>query len=254
MIKKSISYILGFILSFQVAFAANFKLDWSSLDIFGELFSKLQETPAILDGIAIIIFFLGFFQIANFAFSKVFKGDGAAQARKGASAIFSIFITGALIIHNPSDGFVSFYGGLLLFYIGVAMLFGIYFPWVKKTWTNNTENKTKAVLLISLALLMIIISIQSFATKLFGNLTEDSFTGKFVIFISSFATIDTIIILISLILLIVNKNKLSTVASDLLVKNKRNRDNAFSKLISQIKKNYGDGNLAIKNLWGLYNK
>lgn len=257
MFKKLLLLISTLLVSLKLSFAASNLADFnllSSFDIFGNLYNILKGNNHILDGIAVIIFFVSSFQIFNNILSKIFKGSGHAQARKGASAILSIFITGALVIHTPSGGFVSFWGGLLLFYIGVAMLFGLYFPWVKKTWENNVENRAKALFLISLASLMLIFSIESFATRLFDNNAQNAFTWQLVNYLASLNGILILICIFSLIKIVSNWNKMNTSSSDSVTKKKKNRDNSFLKIINVIKENYGEGSKIIGNLNELYNK
>lgn len=171
MFKKLLLLISTLLVSLKLSFATSNLADFNLLDsfnIFGTFYELLNGNNHILDGIVIIVFFIGFFQISNHIFAKIFKGSGHSQARKGASAIISILVTGALIIHNPGKSFTSFYGGLLLFYLSLAMMFGIFIPWVKKTWVEG-DNWGKSTVLISIWALVIIVLTNAIAVKITGD-------------------------------------------------------------------------------------
>ncbi len=143
-------------------------------EAFGNFYDSLKgkQSSNILDGFAIIIMFGGlyaiFFNLTRFAF----KGENNKSARKGASVILSILVTGALITSlKDSEGFVSYYGGMIIFLLtSFTLIFGYiaYSKWV----LAQIKHTGGRIALLALGLVVIDITLSSIIGRLFETYSK----------------------------------------------------------------------------------
>lgn len=146
---------------------------------FGTFYEGLKtekgNSSHILDGIAILVMFAGLYSIFFNLTRFVFKGENNKPARKGASVILSIMITGALVTTlNAKEGFVSFYGGRIILLFALVVLILGYIAYVK--WINKEfKNGGARVTLWASGLIMIDITLSSIIKNLFSLPDKGSF-------------------------------------------------------------------------------
>lgn len=208
MLKKLILIFSVFLSSFYSVFAKDF--DFSSLLFFSKFYSYLANNTPVLDGIAVIFFLIGTFMIIYNLLNNVFKGDGATQAKKGAALMISVLTTGALILHNPGKSFVGFYGGIVVFYIGLIIGITLYYSFFKWVW--NKYHKTNiwlAIFYVCGGFVILDLTLNSLLMNILTNLDSisDSITLNFISFIDGISQIALIFVACAFIAMLINSKK-----------------------------------------------
>lgn len=100
----------------------------------GQFYHALKSNSNIIDGFAMVFFFIGMYLIMFNLTRFAFKGKGATPARRGASMILSIMITGAMVKAVGSVSFVGYYGSLIILIILTFLWIGASIIAVMRTW------------------------------------------------------------------------------------------------------------------------
>jgi len=179
----------------------------SGLNPIGDFYQVLTKNNDVVDGLAVIFVMIGlyfiFFNLTRFAF----KGDGAKPARKGASLMLSILVTGSLVVNIGEDGFVSYYGGIITFFMVLVAALATYIAYFKKISESFKENAPLKWGLAALGLVIIDITLSSVAKKLFKAVNGSENTPLLITWILAlFDNFMLYIIIFSVIINISNKS------------------------------------------------
>lgn len=139
----------------------------SGLKPIGDFYDLLTQNNSVVDGLAVIFVAIGLYFIFFNLTRLAFKNEGAKSARKGASLMLSILVTGSLVVNIGEDHFVGYYGGIITFFMVLVAALATYIAYFKKISESFKDNKFLKLGLAALGLVIIDITLSSVAKKLF---------------------------------------------------------------------------------------